>query len=193
MKPAAMVAGPRCILIFCPAVPSNNTIAILLALVIEGVRLWPIDMRAVYSTSATVRGGGGIKKSPAAIAVPSGVAIEILLETVVETRVTTVVELAEVICACVLLNFTLLSAAVAAKLVPESVTSSPRTPMVGVKLLITGAPACPTVNDEELLAEPFGLLTVIGPVVAPEGTTATSLVVVAEVTVAAVALNWTVF
>ncbi len=44
-----------------------------------------------------------------------------------------------------------------------------------------------------LVADPFGEVTEIVPAVAPGGTVATSWVVVAEVTVAVVPLNITVF
>jgi hypothetical protein len=99
------------------------------------------------------------------------------------------VGLDEFTCALKLLNFTLLSAGVDWKLLPEIVTTSPTTPIVGEKLLITGADPCPTVNEVALVADPFGLVMLTGPVVAPEGTTATILVAVEEATVAAVPLN----
>ena len=68
--------------------------------------------------------------------------------------------------------------------------------MVGVKLVRVGAPSEPpvvTVNGPLLVAEPVGVVTAIGPVVAPLGTVTTSWVAVAEDTVAAVPLNVTVF
>jgi len=49
-----------------------------------------------------------------------------------------------------------------------------------------------TVNEVELVADPAAVVTLIGPVVAPDGTVATSRVVVAEPTVAATPLNLTV-
>jgi hypothetical protein len=55
------------------------------------------------------------------------------------------------------------------KFVPLTVTRVPTGPLVGVKLVIDGGPAN-TVKSEELVSDPFGVVTVIGPVVAPEGT-----------------------
>ena len=49
-----------------------------------------------------------------------------------------------------------------------------------------------TVNDCGLVAVPFVLVTVMEPVVAALGTVTTSVFAVADVTVAAVPLNWTV-
>ena len=59
---------------------------------------------------------------------------------------------------------------------------------------IVGAPlVAPIVKFELLVAEPFEFEIVIGPVVAADGTVATICVLVAEITVAATPLNWTVF
>ena len=64
---------------------------------------------------------------------------------------------------------------VLSKLVPVTVTGVPATPIVGVKLVIVGAPLEPvTVNGAVLDAEPEGAVTPIAPVVAPAGTIATS-------------------
>jgi hypothetical protein len=62
-----------------------------------------------------------------------------------------------------------------------------------VKLEIVGAELPLTVKDVVLVAVPLGVVMVIGPVVAPEGTLVTIRVKVAEVTVAAIPLNATVF
>ena len=46
--------------------------------------------------------------------------------------------------------------------------------MVGVKLVIVGAPVeAVMVKTDALVAEPVGVVTAIGPVVAPEGTLVT--------------------
>ena len=59
--------------------------------------------------------------------------------------------------------------------------------------VIVGAPAAtPTVKFDALVADPAGVETVIGPVVAPEGTVVEICVLVAEMTVAATPLNSTV-
>jgi len=50
-----------------------------------------------------------------------------------------------------------------------------------------------TVKETALVAEPFGEVTLTGPVVAPEGTFATICVVVAEVIAAATPLKVTEF
>ena len=60
------------------------------------------------------------------------------------------------------------------RLAPEIVTEVPTLPAVGVKLLIAGALV--TVKAPELVAEPVGVVTEIGPVRAPAGTVATSCV-----------------
>lgn len=91
------------------------------------------------------------------------------------------------------LNVTLLFEGVVSKLVPVMVTAVPGVPMVGVNPVIVGALLEATVNGVLLTAEPLGVMTLIGPVVAPAGTVVTIALVVAEVTDAATPLNWTVF
>jgi hypothetical protein len=64
-------------------------------------------------------------------------------------------------------------------LVPLIVTDAAGAPMAGVNPVIDGEPrGLPTVNDVLLVAEPVGLVTAIGPVLAPEGTVATICVAV---------------
>jgi hypothetical protein len=58
------------------------------------------------------------------------------------------------------------------KLVPLIVTDVPTGPLVGLNDVIVGAPAPVTVKFVELVAVPSGLVTAIGPVVAPAGTVA---------------------
>jgi hypothetical protein len=56
---------------------------------------------------------------------------------------------------------------------PLIVMAVPGGPVVGLIELIVGpAGACVTVNVDELVALPFGVVTPIGPVVAPDGTAA---------------------
>jgi hypothetical protein len=57
------------------------------------------------------------------------------------------------------------------KLAPVIVTAVPTGPLVGEKLVIHG----PTVKLVALVAVPAGVVTLIGPVVAPEGTVAVIL------------------
>src|SRR5262245_29566503 len=73
-------------------------------------------------------------------------------------------------------------------------TAVPAAPIVGEKALIVGAPVeAVTTKDVALVAEPAGVVTASGPVVAPDGTLTTSCVAVAEVTLAAIPLKVTVF
>jgi hypothetical protein len=73
------------------------------------------------------------------------------------------------------------------KFVPLIVTLVPTGPLAGVKLVIAGAGADPTVNALALVATPPGVVTLSVPVVAPAGTVA--WIAVAEVTVKEVALT----
>src|SRR6185503_10387956 len=79
------------------------------------------------------------------------------------------------------------------KLEPKIVTIVPALPIEGEKLVILGAgPETTTVNAAELVAVPFGVVTLIDPVVAPAGTVA--VICVSETTlkeVAAVPLKLT--
>src|SRR5262249_2496517 len=89
------------------------------------------------------------------------------------------------------LKLALSLATVVSKLFPVIVTEVPAAPIVGVNAVIVGAPVAPaeTLNEVALVADPIGLVTAIGPVVAPLGTLVTISVVLAETTVAAVPLK----
>ena len=76
------------------------------------------------------------------------------------------------------------------KLLPVIVTAVPPLPLTGVKLEIVGL-APPTLKLELLVAVPFGVVTVIGPLPAPVGTVALISVADATVNVAAVPLKAT--
>ncbi len=80
--------------------------------------------------------------------------------------------------------FTLLNETAVApvKLVPLIVTDVPTGPLVGLNDVIVGVPAPVTVKFVELVAVPLGVVTRIGPVVAPVGT-ATVILVPAPFTV----------
>ena len=78
-------------------------------------------------------------------------------------------------------------------MVPLIVTEAPAVQMLGVKPVIVGAAEALTIKLVLLVARPKGVLTVIGPVVAPDGTLVTICVGVAELIVAVVPLNLTVF
>jgi len=56
------------------------------------------------------------------------------------------------------------------RFVPVITTLAPTAPLVGEKLVIVGAPM--TVKDPALVAVPPGVVTLIGPVTAPDGTVA---------------------
>ena len=80
------------------------------------------------------------------------------------------------------------------KFVPVMDTAVPGVPMLGVKLVMVGTPEpVEILKFEPLETEPAGLVTLIGPVVAPAGTVTTSCVAEAETMLAAVPLNCTVF
>jgi hypothetical protein len=93
------------------------------------------------------------------------------------------------------LTFSLLLERTVSKLVPEIVRPVPGTPMVGVNPPIVGAPDAfiETVKGALLVADPAGVVTTSGPVVAPDGTLVTICVAVAEETVAVTPLKVTVF
>ena len=89
--------------------------------------------------------------------------------------------------AAVPLNFTVLVPCVAPKLTPVIVTDVPRTPDVGLRLVMLGGGTV-TVKLTPLLATPPTVTTTF-PVVAPLGTGATMLVAAQLVGVAAMPLN----
>jgi len=86
-----------------------------------------------------------------------------------------------------------LTAVAPVKFVPVTVTLVPTAPEVGLKLEIVGAPPplVVTVKLDEEVAVPLGVVTLIGPVVAPEGTVAVMLVLLPTVKLADVPLNLT--
>src|SRR5258708_22434245 len=178
-----------------PAVPSKIIIPTLFAVGIATVRFSPKLILPVTSTSAATYGDGVRKKSSVLVALPNGVVTEIRPDVPPGALATMLAVDAETAAARVRLNFSLLLVAIGSKLLPVIVTALPAEPIEGVKPVITGAPEelAPTVKDVLLMAEPFGLVTVIGPVVAPAGTVVKICVVEAEVTVAGTPLNWTVF
>ena len=105
-----------------------------------------------------------------------------------------VVVVAELRMARARLNITLLLASAVSKFVPVMVTAVPGTPMVGLNAAMAGTSgAAVTVKRVVLVAEPVGVVTVIGPDAAPDGTVVTIRVAVAEITVAGMPLNVTAF
>src|SRR5689334_18372471 len=177
-----------------PVVASNSNSPILLAVaIVTGVPL-ANGMRPDVPTSTAAYGGGGMMKSPADTAVPSGVKTVIWPEPLFGgTATVSVVDVAVLRAASRSLNRVLSFARIGSKFVPVTVTALPATPTVGVNPVTVGAPFAPTVNVPELVAEPAGALMAIVPEVAPAGTVTTSWFAVALETVAAVPLNVTVF
>jgi hypothetical protein len=89
-------------------------------------------------------------------------------------------------------NLVLSFAAVGSRFVPVIVTAVPGAPTVGLNEVIVGAPVeALTVKAATDDADPFGEVTEIGPVVAPDGTVTTSVLAVADEIVAAMPLKVT--
>jgi hypothetical protein len=178
-----------------PATASKTTRPICPAVPRVAVLASPRAMRPVNPTSVVAYGGGGMKRSVALVPLPAGVAtfrrpdavppgtwIPIVVEVAVSTRTP------------VTFAVTRFDVRVDSKLVPVIETVVPATATPGVKLVMVGTPPLlTTVNDMALVAEPKGVVTPIGPVVAPAGTVTMRRFDEAEVTVAATPLNVTVF
>jgi hypothetical protein len=108
--------------------------------------------------------------------------------------VLTVVFVAAVTSALLTLTLAVSFLATGSTFVPVIVTGVPGLAIPGENPVIVGKPfEVVTVNGELLVALPAGDVTLITPVVAPEGTVVTSCVAVADVTVAPILLNVTVF
>src|SRR3989442_337907 len=132
-------------------------------------------------------GGLMTVKLPALLAVPPGVATLIgPLEAPAGTVAVIAVAELTVKLALTLLNST---AVAPLKLVPLMVTVVPTPPLVGEKLVIVGGGM--TVKLPALLAVPPGVVTLSGPVVAPDGTVAVMVVAEFTVKLALVPLNRT--
>jgi hypothetical protein len=128
------------------------------------------------------------------MAVPRGVLTVTWPEPVFgATDVVSVVAVAAVTPATVVLKAVRLFAISVSKSVPVTVTAVPGTATAGDNPVMVGplTPA-PTTNAEPLVADPAGAVTAIVPVVAPTGTVTVSVVVVAAEIVAVVPLNVTV-
>src|SRR5437667_1006800 len=160
----------------CPAVPSKSIKPILFAVDIVTIVGVPNGIRPLTATSLATCGEGGTMKSAALVAVPDGVAIVRRPDPVVAGTVAVrdVVVAADTLVTPRLI-FKRLFAGVVSKFVPLTVTGVPATPMAGVKLVIVGAVAAVTVNTVGLVADPAGAVTVMAPIVAPEGTVTTRL------------------
>jgi hypothetical protein len=150
-------------------------------------------MLPVNPTLATELGGGGTKKYELVTKVPVGIFNEICPDVAaVGTLVEMLVAVAELTRVERRFNLVLSFAAVGSKFAPLMVMTVPAVPIDGVKPVITGAVEAVTVKLVVLVAEPFGAVTVIGPLVAPEGTATAICVGEADDIVALVPLNLTV-
>src|SRR6266850_4516119 len=179
-----------------PAVPSKTIRAILPTAVMVALRVAPpITARPVKDTLAAVLGGGGTKKSSVLWVAPPGVARDSRPEVAPPgTETSMLVAVDDVIGAGTMLNRRRLFVGVGSKFVPVIETAVPGVAIVGVKLVMVGAPlVAVTVKAVLLDADPAGAVTPIEPVVAPVGTVTKSCVGLAEDTVAAVPLKVTVF
>ncbi len=140
-------------------------------------------------------GAGGIKKSSLLTALPCPVITDICPDPVLPgTLVLRLAAVADVTGEAELLNLRLFLEGTVSKLVPLTVTDVPGVPIVGMKLVIVGAPVeAVTVKTLALVEDPPGAVTPSTPVVAPAGTAVTIWVVVDEVTLAETPLNVTAF
>lgn len=138
----------------------------------ETVWLDPIAVRAVYATSATECVVNGTKISWPLTAVPAAVVSLIRPEEVNEVNgAITDVAVAEDGIDGVVLNVSRLLNATGSKPDPVIVIAVPAVAIAGLKPEIEGAPGPDiTVKLVELVAEPRGAVTLMAPVVAPDGT-----------------------
>ena len=92
----------------------------------------------------------------------------------------------------VALNFSVLLFGAGSNFVPVIVIGVPGVPIPGEKPLMLSTLVPLTVKEFVEVADPLGVVMLMGPFVAPVGTTAIACVAVAEVTVAPTPLNATV-
>jgi len=150
---------------------------------------------APFAGAVTVTTGGVVSdwtvKLTPLLATPPTVTTTFPVAAPLGTGATMLVALHLAGVAAVPLNFTVLVPCVAPKLAPAIVTDVPRTPDVGLRLVMLGGGTV-TVKLTPLLATPPTVTTTF-PVVAPLGTGATMLVALQLAGVVAVPLNVTVF
>src|SRR4029453_13315460 len=135
-----------------------------------------MEARPVKITSAAVLGGGGTKKSSVLCVDPPGVARGSRPEVApLGTGTEMLVSVDDVIGAGMMLNFNRLLVGVGSKFVPVIETAVPGVAIVGVKLVMVGAPfVAVTVKGVLLDADPAGAVTLIEGGRAPAGTVTTS-------------------
>jgi hypothetical protein len=183
-------------LTLCPAMPSKINKPILLAVLIDTVVVVPRLARAAKFTCEAEYPDGGMKRSAELVAVPEG---ELMVTCPEDVSVGTTICMLDAVtlvgrAAVVLFTAILSFCGARSKFAPATVTTLPAAAICGVKESIRGAPEeAATVKESELVADPLGAVMEIAPVVAPVGTETTNVVLEAEMTVALVPLNVTVF
>src|SRR5437879_6453946 len=127
-----------------PAVPSKTMTPIVFTVLIVIGILGPLIVTRPVALTGSARRVNGTKKSWVLMAVPLGVVTVMWPDPVcVGTAVTIVLVFADVTAARRVLKNTRLLGELGSKFVPVMVTGVPATPMVGVKLVIVGAPPVP--------------------------------------------------
>jgi len=168
-----------------PATPSNSNIPIVAGVGIDTMAVLPRVVRPVYTIlEAGVPGGGskkagvtagGMKRSSVLEAIPPGALNEMWPEPTDGTVIDKLVEFTPLgSVAAVVFTMSLSFCGAGSKLVPATVTELPTTAICGVNEVMVGALALVTINDDALVADPDGAVTVIVPEVAPDGTVATN-------------------
>lgn len=135
---------------------------------------------------------------PCVVITKSSILVAVLLPTVTEifpvvapigTVVVMLVAVLALTLAIVPLNLTTLFTGVVLKFVPVIITVLLKGPLKGVKLMMVGGGTMVTVKSATLVAVLPPTVTVIFPVVAPEGTEVVMLVAVLAITLVMVPLN----
>src|SRR5262245_37059948 len=138
---------------FWPALPSNNTRAILFAVATLTVVVVPIVVRWVETASEGEYGGCTTNRSAVLIAFPSGVATLKCPEPATGIVAAIVVGVAELGRVSTTLTLTLLLSNVDSKFVPVMLRAAPGAAIEGVKPVMVGPPLeLGTVNGLPLVA-----------------------------------------
>jgi hypothetical protein len=152
----------------------------------------PNVVRCEYPTCEAVKLPNGTYKSWLLTTDPAGVVTCTCPDVEPGVVVEILVDVAEEANCLVMLNFSWSFAAVVLKFVPEIVRLVPGAATVGVKLVIVGAPVdVVTVKLELVVNVPAGVVMLMVPFVAPDGTVVTIWFAVAELIVADVPLKLT--
>jgi hypothetical protein len=209
-----LATPPTVTMTFPAAAPAGTGATMLVALQLVGVAVTPLNFTVLVPCVApkfvpaivtevptgpeagfrlVMLGGGGVVtvKVVPLLATPPTVTITFPVAAPGGTGATMLVALQLAGVAVTPLNFTVLVPCVAPKFAPLIVTDVPTAPDVGFKLVMLGGSGVVTVKFIPLLASPPTVTTTF-PVVAPDWTTATMLVALQLVGVAAMPLNFTV-